>query len=60
VEKEVAMLPNPYLAEQIARDKQAEMRAIIHGHPSASRSLRLAWLAGLLTVALVGASIFVR
>ena len=54
------MLPNPYLAEQIARDKQAEMRAIIRGHPSAARSLRLAWLAGLLAVALAGASFLVR
>jgi hypothetical protein len=54
------MLPNPILLEQLARDKQAEIRDYLHDHPTAPRSLRLAWLAGFFALILAGATFVVR
>jgi hypothetical protein len=54
------MLPNPILMEQLARDKQAEMRRYLRRSSDRPRAARLAWLAGLMAAAVDGASLFVR
>ena len=55
------MYINEYAAEQIARDKAAEMRQFMQAAtPVVPHRRRGAWLMGFLVVALAGAGYFIR
>ena len=54
------MYPNEPLAQQIARDKAAEMRFFMQPPAAAPRHRHGAWLMGLLVVAMAGAGYVLR
>jgi hypothetical protein len=54
------MYINDYVAQQIARDKEAEMRQYMQANPDMPRRRRGAWLIGFFVVALASAGYFIR